>query len=191
MSHLTWVGGIATAALAALSLTACSPDSPAAAPSMTTSASPISPASPSASSAPTTSSLSPEQKESELAAAAITAYWQVLDQLAADPSKTLTELSTVAVDPALAQWQRILTLRRGDQVTQSGSTVVDTPSAKSKGGDQWDATACIDVTKVTLVDKDGKSVVKADRPPRVRYNYVVKKINQKFFVMEDQAVGLC
>jgi glutathionyl-hydroquinone reductase len=35
-------------------------------------------------------------------------------------------------------------------------------------------TACMDVSKVNVRDSDGKSVVTADRSPRVSYDYTVE-----------------
>lgn len=178
-----------TAVVAALTPTAaCGPDDPAP-PSTTT----VTPSSSTSTESPTstTSVESADEKDSRLAADSISIYWKTLDQLASTPTKSLTDLSAIAVDPALAQWQRILTLRRGGQVTQAGATRIEAAPATKKSSDLWDVTACVDVSRVTLVDKDGKSVVKADRPPKVRYAYVVKKIQDQFFVTEDQAVGLC
>lgn len=50
----------------------------------------------------------------------------------------------------------------------------------------------MDVSKTNLVDKDGKSIVAANRPPRVRYTSVVEQgTDGKFYVMQDKAVSTC
>ena len=138
-----------------------------------------------------TTSESTDAREARLAGEAIASYWVVLDRLASNPNESLNALATVSRGTARDQWSRILTLRRGQAITQTGATVVGPPTAmKSKSG-QWNATACIDVTKVNLVDKAGKSVVKANRPPSVKYAYVIQKDKGSFYVLEDKAVGVC
>jgi len=75
---------------------------------------------------------------------------------------------------------------------QIGRTVVGEPSAKPISASRFAVTACIDVSKVNLVDKDGKSVVAANRPPRVQYQYIVEKASGGvFYVLEDKAVQTC
>ena len=182
----------ATVALAAgvvALTTACGPGSdatPAASTSSTATTAAPTPTSPSPSKTETVT-----ERDSRLAGAAVTAYWAQLDELASDPNKKLSELATVARDPALAQWQQILTLRRAQGATQVGSTVVEPASATKNPKGQWAVTSCIDVGKVNLVDKDGKSVVKAGRPPRVKYDYVIVKDEGVFYVVQDKAVGVC
>ena len=189
--RLTWVSGIATAALATLSLTACSPDSPAAAPSVT-SASPTSSASPSstASTPPPTSSSS-NSGAAGAAAAAVTNFWAKLDALASNPTEPLSDLAAVARDQALTQWQRNLTEMRGAEVKQVGSAVVGQPTVTpSDVKDAFDVKACVDVSKVNVVDKDGKSVVSPNRLPKAAYTYRVELGNDgRFYVATDTMKG--
>ena len=176
----------ALAAAAVLVLTAaCGPDDPTPTSSTTTSTTTTSTPS------TTTTTESAEARDARLAGESIAAYWVVLDRLASNPNESLNALATVSRDTARDQWSRILTLRRGQGITQTGATVVDMPAARKNKAGQWDATACIDVTKVNLVDKDGKSVVKANRPPRVKYAYVIQKDKGSFYILEDKAVGVC
>jgi hypothetical protein len=45
--------------------------------------------------------------------------------------------------------------------------------------------------ELLLTDKDGKSVVPADRPPRVSYNYVVEMDRQNWYVVREKVTGTC
>jgi hypothetical protein len=75
---------------------------------------------------------------------------------------------------------------------QIGKTGVGEPSAKPISANRFAVAACIDVSKVNLVDKAGKSVVAANRPPRVQYQYIVEKVSGgAFYVVEDKAVQTC
>lgn len=180
-------GATALTAAAVLALTAaCGPDD---SPPTSTTTSPPTVSTPTPST--TTKTESADERDSRLAGESIGAYWVVLDKLASNPNQSLNALATVARGNARLQWQRILTMRRGDAITQAGTTVVDLPSAVKNKNGLWDATACIDVSKVNLVGKDGESVVKANRPPRVKYAYTIEKDQGLFYILEDKAVAVC
>ncbi|KGN41905.1 hypothetical protein N801_04265 [Knoellia aerolata DSM 18566] len=53
----------------------------------------------------------------------------------------------------------------------------------------YQVSACVDVSKVNVVDKAGKSVVSAERQPRTRYTYKVQQDDGQFFVVEDLLKG--
>jgi hypothetical protein len=55
----------------------------------------------------------------------------------------------------------------------------------------FDVIACIDVSKVNVMDKDDKSVVPADRPDRVGYDYAVEMDRQKWYVVKEKVNGTC
>lgn len=137
-------------------------------------------------SATATKSDSPEAK----AEAAVVAFWTELDRLASDPSKPLSDLSSVARDQALAQWQRNLTEMRGQGYTQVGAVVVSNSAVTGDAtSGRYSVTACIDVSKVNVVDQSGKSVVAANRAPRTKYSYDVQRDGEKFFVIKDPLKG--
>lgn len=158
---------------------------------------PTSSTSPTAStSASSTSSHSPsssetvEQRDARLAGESIVAFWAKQDALAANPQASLTELSVVARGQALTQWQRNLTAMRGKGTKTVGRVTVETsPGVLDAKTKLYNVTACVDVSKVNVVDKDGKSVVSADRPPRTRYTYKVEQDDGRFFVVEDLLKG--
>jgi hypothetical protein len=143
---------------------------------------------PSPTSAPTRT-LSPAEKDLKSAKDAVTRFWSLTDELASNPTRNLGELATVASDQAIAQWRFILTGDRVKQLKQIGKATIVSSEAKATSGNSFDVTACIDVSKVNVVDKNGKSVVAAGRLPRVQYTYKVAKIPSGFFVTKDTLEG--
>lgn len=136
-----------------------------------------------------TRSLTPEQQDLRSAEEAITEYWRVIDEAASSPTQSLNVLATVARSQALAQWQTTLTADRGKGLTQKGLSVVRDAEAATKDGKTYTVIACLDVSAVDVVDADGKSVVRPDRPATQRYTYTVQKAPEGFFVIEDLLKG--
>jgi ribosomal protein L24 len=141
-----------------------------------------------------TASPTPSADEQNLreAEAAVSRFWSVIDGLSADPDSDLTELTTVSRGSVAAQWARNINQDRYDRVRSTGNVVVRNATAKpSKQRNVFDVTACIDVSKVNVTDKDGKSVVPADRPDRVGYDYAVEMDRQKWYVVKEKVNGTC
>ena len=141
-----------------------------------------------------TASPTPSADEQNLREAerAVSRFWSVIDRLSADPDSDLTELTTVSRGSVAAQWARNINKDRYDRVRSTGNVVVRNATAKlSKQRNVFDVTACIDVSNVNITDKDGKSVVPADRPARVRYNYAVEMDRLKWYVVEEKVNGTC
>lgn len=136
-----------------------------------------------------TRTLSPAEKDLTSAKEAVSKLWSLTDELASDPTRNLGELSTVARDQAIAQWRSILTGERVKQWKQIGKATMVSSEAKATGANSFAVTACIDVSKVNVVDKAGKSVVGAGRLPRARDTYKVVKTPQGFFVTTDTLGG--
>ena len=178
----------ATLTLAALTATsACAMNNPKVNPSSATSAT-------SATTAPTpsTTSLSPAQQDAKDAEQAIPRFWAVVDALSSDPSVSLDKLALVSREPTITTWRQLLTSHRVKQVKQIGHTTVASVSAKPGTAGKFAVTACVDVSKVNLVDNAGKSVVAANRPPRVQYLYTVEKGSDgAFYVVKDKVVQTC
>ena len=179
---------VATLALAAITATsACAANDPKPSPSATTSAPSATPTLTSSS-----ASLSPAEKDAKDAAQTITRFWAVLDELASDPKRSLDSLAAVSRDPSITTWRQLLTRHRVRQEKQIGKTVVVETSVKPSSASRFVVAACIDVSKVDLVDKDGKSIVAANRPPRVQYQYIVEKASGGvFYVVQDKAIQTC
>jgi hypothetical protein len=144
----------------------------------------------SATSAPT-QTLSPAEQDLASAKDAVSRFVSVTDALGSDPYLNLGKLSTVATPSgkAIAHQRFILTSERIHQEKQVGKTSIVSSQAKATSGSSFDVTACIDVSKTNVVDKSGKSVVAADRLPRVQYTYKVTKISSGFFVDDDTVGG--
>lgn len=137
------------------------------------------------------SSASPSEKWID-AEQAVVRFWRVVDRLSADPNSRLEDLTTVSRGSAAAQWRQNINDYRFQRVKQTGNVLVINPSAtRSAVVGQYEVTACIDVSKVNLIDRHGKSVVVVNRPPRVNYRYKVQKDAAMWFVTEEKAVGTC
>jgi hypothetical protein len=176
---------VLTAALA-VCFASCSNPDPQPSPLRTPVASPVVPSG--------TASPSPSSEELKLRKAerAVYRFWRVIDRLSADPDSDLTELTTVSRGSVAAQWAKNINQDRYDRVKSSGNVVVrDAMAKRSKKQNMFRLTACIDVSGVRLTDKDGKSVVPADRPPRVSYNYVVEMDRQNWYVVREKVTGTC
>ncbi len=170
-------------AIAAVLATAACTD-PAAPPTTTTAAPPIG-------TPTTTTSTTAVDPQLAGAEAAVAKLWALVDALGADPQRSLDELTSVARDQSLETWRELLTQRRRQGHRQIGSTTIVSSEAASTGG-KLTVDTCIDVSKTNLVDKDGKSVVAANRAPRVRYTFVVERGRDgAFYVMKDEAVETC
>ena len=144
----------------------------------------------SASPTPTaTRTLTPEEQDLLSAEEAITEYWRVIDEAAADPTQSLNVLATVARSQALAQWQTTLAEYRTKQWKQVGRSSVDDAVAVTKDGKAFTVRACLDVSSLDVVDAAGKSIVVANRPAQQQYAYTVEKAPEGFFVIEDTLKG--
>jgi hypothetical protein len=141
-----------------------------------------------------TASPTPSADEQNLREAerAVSRFWSVIDRLSADPDSDLTELTTVSRGSVAAQWARNINQDRYNRVRSTGNVVVRNATAKlSKQLNVFDVTACIDVSKVNVTDKDGKSVVPADRPDQVGYDYAVEMDRQTWYVVKEKVHGRC
>lgn len=136
-----------------------------------------------------TKSETPEERDARLAGEAVVKYWAVVDELAANPRKSLNLLNPVARDQARAQRQYVLGTYSAKGWVQQGTVKLADVKATTKNGKTFAVTACIDVTGVDLVDKDGNSQVDPDRPDQWRYSYKVVKAPQGFVVTEDMLKG--
>ena len=141
-----------------------------------------------------TGSPSPSAEELKLhkAEGAVHRFWRVIDRLSADPSSDLTELTTVSRGSVTAQWARNINQYRFDEVKAEGRVAVrDVVAKQTKDDDLYKVTACIDASKVNLVDKNGKSVVPPEGPRRVSYDYTVENDQRKWYVIKEKVTKTC
>ncbi len=178
--------GIAMTISVAAVLTSCSSDPGASSKSPSPSSSIATSVAPTAS----TTSLSPSEVDKRSASQAVVQLWSELDKLAGDPNLTLTSLAQVARGQALAQWQSNLSDQRARHWKQDGAVVVASSDSSYVGSNIFQTVACIDVSKVNVVDAAGKSVLSAGRPSRTKYTYEVTKTADGFFVTKDTMSGV-
>lgn len=174
--HLTSVAAIAVAALA---LSACnSTGDPGS--NTTSDAATSSPATTDASpTTPTpTPTKSPEDEAIEAAKELVPDYFAVADRSLQEPADfKLADFKKVAISSGLVELENRYSVISGQKFTQTGSTLVESMTnprvdlsldLKKSPPDvptvQLDV--CIDVSKVNLVDQDGKSQIPATRKPR-------------------------
>lgn len=158
----------------------------------TPSASPSSPpatsSTPTPSQTPSASPTSKAGKDKQGVTKVIERFEAIRDKLNSNPKSNITELATVARDSSYLTWGRAIRVNREKHYRQVGTTGVQvTKVAKSKN--QWHATACIDVSKVDVVDKKGHSIVSPNRPDKVTSKFVLDKDKGKFYVVEDKVVS--
>jgi hypothetical protein len=141
-----------------------------------------------------TTSPSPSAEELKLqkAEGAVYRFWRVIDRLSADPNSDLTDLTTVSRGSVAAQWARNINQYRFDDVKAEGRVAVrDVVAKQTKDADFYKVTACIDASKVNLVDKNGKSVLPPEGPRRVSYDYTVENDQRKWYVIKEKVAKTC
>lgn len=154
--------------------------------------------SPSASATPTptvtTPTLSPAEVDLANAKQAVVELWAVVDRLTNDPQASLQDLDAVASGDALEFFRKNLTGYRLEQLTGSGTSVVELASAEAVGNSPqglrtWTVTACIDTSQTKLVDTSGKNVT---APPfRFQHRSVVAEGAAALHVDQDEVLGTC
>ncbi len=157
---------LATAALLLVALAACSDDDDG--PTASASTSPSAPAS-TASTPPT-----PSELASRAAEAKLREFYALTDRLRQNPSLSSSKLKSVAISTELTSQQHLLRTERRDGRRQVGDTKLAELKVQTVNLDNSDPKAglvpnvqidvCYDVTDADLVDKNGASVVSADRP---------------------------
>ena len=143
---------------------------------------------------PTATTLSPADQDLANAKQAVVKLWAVVDRLTNNPKSSIQDLDDVAADATLTMFQQNLVKYRISEWKGSGASVVEDLTATARGVDAegrstWTVTACIDGSKTTLVDANGKSV--QGPPYRVRHKSTVVERSAAFFVADDVAVGTC
>jgi hypothetical protein len=177
--HLTSIAAIAVAALA---LSACNsagdPGSNTTSDAATATTSAPATTDASATTTAPTPTKSPEDEAIEAAEKMIPLYFEVGDRSLQDPNKfDREELKKVAISSAVDDMQNRVSAFQRQELKASGETEVESMTnprvdlkldLKKSPPDvpsvQLDV--CIDVSKLNVVDKDGSSVIPADRKPR-------------------------
>ncbi|GAA4402335.1 hypothetical protein GCM10023153_31370 [Ornithinibacter aureus] len=131
----------------------------------------------------------PAERDARLAGEAVVKYWAVVDDLAANPTKSLNLLDPVARDQARAQMQTLLGTYAAKGLTQTGRSSLTDLQATTDDGKSFAVSACVDVSGVDLVNEQGVSQVNPDRPEQQSFSYTVVKADGGFFVTRDSLKG--
>jgi len=141
---------------------------------------------------PTHTPLTAAEQNKKNAGNAVVRFVALTDQLSSDPRQSLNKLATVSRGQVIDPWTQILFQQRIKQETQKGTSTVAITKVTYKGNNLYAVNACIDVSKVDVVDKHGKSVVNLDGPRRVSYDDVVQLASDgKFYVVKENATKTC
>jgi hypothetical protein len=112
------------------------------------------------------------------------------DAMAANPPRAqFNDLSTVARDEALTWAVSLVTTLRADGVKQLGQVAVVPMTTSRVDADSVEVVACVDVSKVDVVNKWGKSVIGPGRLPRSQATYVVDQVGSTWLVTTDDHGG--
>ncbi len=142
---------------------------------------------------PATPTLSQAELDSAAASAAVVTMWEVIDRLGADPKSDLGELGSVTRDAENTQWTKLLFERRTRGERFIGNTKVTVKSATAGAEGEYRVDACLDVSKLNVVDAQGKSIVPAERKPTIGYSYDVTQdqTSKRWYVISEKVVEAC
>lgn len=169
---------LAVAALLVCALASCSED-----PASTTTPT-KSPSSPTSSSSTLTSAPPTDSEVAQQAAAEVVRdYFETVDLLRQDPTRPLTELKKVAISGQLASEEILTRNQRKVGNRQTGDSQVVQVEVQSVNLDNSDPVGgripivqldvCWDVSQVDILDRQGRSIITADRPDRGWTRYTV------------------
>jgi hypothetical protein len=126
---------------------------------------------------------SPSEVASQAAKAKVREYYSVRDRLRTDPAVPLRLLRSVAISVELDAQHRLFKNERRQGIVQTGQTRIAELTVQSVDLDNSDPKAgrvptvqvdvCYDVSDVDIIDADGKSIVKPDRPETGWIRYFV------------------
>lgn len=144
---------------------------------------------------PSTQAAIPGTPRSESAAAASDAvalvhrYYKLRDALRRDPATSMRQLESVAIGIELSTQKKLFERERREGLRQKGTTKLAKLVIESVSLDNSDpeagrvptvrVDACYDVSKVDIVDKDGRSVVPKSRPNTGWIRYSVASYKYK------------
>lgn len=168
MTMTRGASALATAALLLVALTSCTDDAndPVVSPGPTTTSQ--------TSTTATTTPPSETEKASAGASALVKRYYAIVDELGQNVGASLNGLNSVATGVQLSAEQTLLKSQRKDRQRQTGDTLVVKLEVQSVNLDNSDPAAgkvptvqidvCWDVSKVDVLDANGKSIVSPNRP---------------------------
>lgn len=158
-----------------------------AAPSVTGSP-PASPSSTGSMSPSPSPSLDAEAQALEDAKQRVVDMWAMVDEISRNPKKSINDLDPYTSGEWRTRMQLSLSQRRASGYTTTGSSEVEITNAR-KVGKTWVVEACVDVSGLKTVDKNGKSVT--GPPYRILHKSTVKQGTKTLVIAKDEAVTEC
>ena len=141
---------------------------------------------------PTSTSLSPDEQRVADAESTVLDFWATQDRLGQNPDLPISELLKVTRGTAFDTWSKQLQVSRVQQHKQIGDTQLVQVSGTlvaAKERPTVKVTVCYDVSKVNVVDKDGRSIIAPDRNSRAKAVYTVMQYKDGWFVADDDTRG--
>lgn len=122
--------------------------------------------------------------------AEISSYYRVLDELGQDPKQKIQRLSTISRGEAYYVWRVEYTKWRSEGWKSTGSAVVTSVKVekqdKKNGRRRAAADICVNVSKVKVKDKDGKSVVAKDRADVASATLLLEEDDGEWYVLRHR-----
>lgn len=178
---------VAGVALMSLGMTACENGTASPAPSTVASTGSALPSTPSTSSPSPSETGAPSAQR--LASEAIVRYWALLDELAANPARSIDQLRAVASDQAFDQRRVALLTYREKGWHQTGSATLRDFRVDGPTDGSYVVSACVDVSGIDFLDDLGRSQVNPNRPEKQRFSYSVKASSGTYVVVRDTLKG--
>ena len=150
--------------------------------------------SPSPSVVPSSASPTPTLSEGQKAVNdLVIKYRAIIDQLRQQYKPDLTPLIEVSSDAAYEKWRYTIQEDFVNGWHQTGAAVVTIRSTDpGSSPQQWLVSTCLDVTKVDIVDKDGKTTLAhPGGKNRVTYSVDQQPSNLKWYVTAETGGGSC
>lgn len=178
---------VAGVALMSLGMTACESGTASPAPSTFAPTSSTVPSTSSTSSPPPSETGNPTAQR--LASEAIVRYWALLDELAANPARSIDQLRAVASDQAFQQRRVALLTYREKGWHQTGSATLREFRVDGPTDGSYVVSACVDVSSIDFLDDLGRSQVNPNRLDEQRFSYSVKASSGTYIVVRDTLKG--
>lgn len=164
-----------------LMLAGCMATGPASTPTPTPTPSPVA-------STPTPSPTPTPDAGQSAAGAVVERYVRTLDQLGANPSADLNTLYEVAGgEVARAQLQALQQMHVA-RYTYAGEARVELQDVEGTGS-PYTVVSCIDVSEVTVVDQNGRSVTSPDEPLRRLWRHTVEEVQSRLVVVNEEVIA--
>ena len=114
--------------------------------------------------------------------------WAVIDEISRNAKKSINDLDPYTSGEWRTQMQLAISRRRANGYKTTGATQVEITNVR-KSGKTWVVEACVDVSGLKTVDKNGKSVT--GPPYRILHKSTLKRGSKHLVIVKDEAVTEC